>query len=71
MATMVRLSRERIEQMFVTMDELENDLKAIHAELIELGVPRETIRRFARLHDRYTSEVTYLKKQRELGRSED
>lgn len=71
MATMVRLSREQIDQMFVEMDEMEKNLKAIHAELIELGVPRDTLNRFAKMHDRYTSGVAFLMKQRDLGKAED
>ena len=71
MATMVRLSREQIERMFVEMDEMENSLKEIHAELIELGLPSDTLGRFARMHDRYTAGVAFLKKQRELGKAGD
>lgn len=71
MATMVRLSREQIDQMFVAMDEMEKSLKAIHAELIELGVPKDTLNRFARMHDRYTADVAFLMKQRDLGKAED
>lgn len=70
MATMVRLSREQIDQMFVEMDEMEKSLKAIHEELIELGVPKPTLSRFARMHDRYTSGVAFLMKQRDLGKTE-
>ncbi len=71
MATMVRLSREQIDQMFVAMDEMEKNLKSIHAELIELGVPKDTLNRFARMHDRYTADVAFLMKQRDLGKDED
>ncbi|WP_423066714.1 hypothetical protein [Devosia sp. CN2-171] len=71
MATMVRLSREQIDQMFVEMDEMEKSLKAIHAELIELGVPKDTLNRFSRMHDRYTSGVAFLMKQRDLAKPED
>lgn len=70
MATMVRLSREQIDQMFVAMDEMERNLKAIHAELIELGVPKDTLNRFAKMHDRYTADVAFLQKQRDLGKEE-
>jgi hypothetical protein len=70
MATMVRLSREQIDQMFVAMDEMERNLKSIHAELIELGLPKDTLNRFAKMHDRYTADVAFLMKQRDLGREE-
>jgi hypothetical protein len=70
MATMVRLSRERIDQLFEAMDEMERNLKAIHAELIELGVPSDTLTRFAKMHNRYTADVAFLKKQRDLGKDE-
>ena len=71
MATMVRLSREQIDQMFVEMEEMEKSLKAIHAELIDLGVPKQTLNRFARMHDRYTAGVAYLMKQRDLAKATD
>jgi hypothetical protein len=71
MATMVRLSREQIDQMFVAMDEMEKNLKSIHAELIELGVPKDTLNRFAKMHDRYTADVAFLMKQRDLGKDAD
>lgn len=70
MATMVRLSREQIDQMFVEMDEMEKSLKAIHEELVEANVPKATLNRFARMHDRYTSGVAFLMKQRDLGKAE-
>jgi hypothetical protein len=70
MATMVRLSREQIDQMFVAMDEMEKNLKSIHAELIELGVPKDTLNRFAKMHDRYTADVAFLMKQRDLGKTD-
>ena len=70
MATMVRLSREQIDHMFVEMDEMEKNLKSIHAELIELGVPKSTLNRFARMHDRYTQGVAFLMKQRDLGKAD-
>jgi Mg2+ and Co2+ transporter CorA len=71
MATMVRLSRDQIDQMFVEMDEMEKSLKAIHDELIELGVPKSTLNRFAKMHDRYTSGAAFLMKQRDLGKADE
>jgi hypothetical protein len=71
MATMVRLTADQIERLIVGMGEMEDRLKEMHAELIEIGVPKDTLARFARLHDRYTTGVAFLLKQRELGRSED
>lgn len=72
MATMVRLSPAQIEQMILDMQAMETELKAIHAELIEADVPKPTLNRFARMHDRYTAGVAYLLKQRELaGEDED
>ena len=71
MATLVRLTQEQIERLVVEMEEMENRLKDMHAELIEIGVPKDTLGRFAKLHDRYTTGVGFLLKQRELGKSED
>jgi|GEM_PF-1425037 len=71
MATLVRLTEEQIERLIVGMEEMEERLKDMHEELIEIGIPKDTLSRFARLHDRYTEGVAFLLKQRELGRSED
>ena len=71
MATMVRLTEDQIERLIVGMEEMENRLKDMHEELIEIGVPKDTLNRFAKLHDRYTSSVAFLLKQRELGKSDD
>lgn len=71
MATMVRLTEGQIERLIVGMEEMESRLKDMHEELIEIGVPKDTLGRFAKLHDRHTTGVAFLLKQRELGRSED
>ena len=71
MATIVRLTHGQIERLIVDMEEMEKRLKDMHEELIEIGVPKDTLGRFARLHDRYTTGVAFLLKQRELGKSED
>lgn len=71
MATMVRLTRDQIERLVVDMEEMEQRLKDMHEELIEIGIPKDTLGRFAKLHDRYTTGVAFILRQRELGRSED
>lgn len=71
MATLVRLTQEQIERLIVGMEEMEERLKDMHAELIDIGVPKPTLGRFAKLHDRYTEGVAFILRQRELGRAED
>lgn len=71
MATLVRLTQEQIERLIVGMEEMEERLKDMHAELIDIGIPKPTLGRFAKLHDRYTEGVAFILKQRELGRAED
>lgn len=71
MATLVRLTQEQIDRLIVGMEEMEERLKDMHEELIEIGVPKDTLTRFAKLHDRYTEGVAFILKQRELGRSDD
>ena len=71
MATLVRLTEEQIERLIVGMEEMEKRLKDMHEELIEIGIPKDTLSRFAKLHDRYTEGVAFILKQRELGRSDD
>jgi len=71
MATLVRLTEEQIERLIVGMEEMEERLKDMHEELIEIGIPKDTLSRFAKLHDRYTEGVAFILRQRQLGRSED
>ncbi len=71
MATLVRLSREQIDKLFEEMAELENRMKEMHEELERVGVPSETLARFSRLHNRYSSNVAFLVRQRQLGRTKD
>lgn len=71
MATLVRLTEEQIERLIIDMEEMEERLKDMHEELIELRVPKDTLTRFAKLHDRYTEGVAFILKQRDLGRSDD
>lgn len=70
MATLVRLTEEQIERLIIDMEEMEERLKDMHEELIELRVPKDTLTRFAKLHDRYTEGVAFILKQRDLGRSD-
>ncbi|MBB4050973.1 flagellar motor switch protein FliM [Devosia subaequoris] len=67
MATVVRLSQEQIDQLLDEADNMEKALKNLHEELVEVGTPRDTISRFSRVHDRFTSIVAFLRRQRELG----
>ncbi|MBJ3785252.1 hypothetical protein [Devosia sediminis] len=67
MATIVRLSQEQITQLLDEADSMENALKELHAELVDIGTPKETVARFARVHDRFTAVMTFLRRQRELG----
>lgn len=41
----------------------------MHEELAEIGVPGETMKRFTKLHDRYTAAYAFILKQRELAKS--
>ncbi|MBL8593423.1 MAG: hypothetical protein JNK01_12125, partial [Devosia sp.] len=50
MATLVRLTEEQIERLIIDMEEMEERLKDMHEELIELRVPKDTLTRFAKLH---------------------
>lgn len=69
MATLVRLTQEQIDELFVEADRLEEALKALHEEFDGLGIPDASLARLANFHDRFTSAITYLKKQRDLGSS--
>ena len=67
MATIVRLSQEQIAQLLDEAESMENALKELHVELVEVGTPPETVNRFSRIHDRFTAVMTFLRRQRELG----
>lgn len=71
MATLVRLTEEQIERLIADMEEMEKRLKDMHEELIEVHVPKDTLGRFAKLHDKYTTGVGFILRQRELGKGED
>lgn len=67
MATLVRLTAEQIDELFLEADRMEEALKELHEELDTLGIPDASLARFSKFHDRFTSAIAYLKKQRQLG----
>lgn len=67
MATLVRLTKDQIDNLFKEAGEIENLFKDLHEELEGLRIPDSTLRRFAVLHGRYTSAIAYLERQRALG----
>jgi hypothetical protein len=67
MATLVRLTQEQIDRLFDEAEELERALKDMHEELTVLGTPKDTLARFSRMHDRFTTGIGFLRRQRELG----
>ncbi|WEJ56777.1 hypothetical protein [Devosia sp. FJ2-5-3] len=69
MATLVRLTQDQIEELFAEADRMEQSLKELHEEFAALGIPDASLSRLSNFHDRFTSAITYLKKQRELGGS--
>ena len=66
MATLVRLSEQQIEQLLDQADQMEDALKQMHEELASLDIPKDTMTRYTRMHDRFTGIVTFLRRQREL-----
>ncbi|SFV35593.1 hypothetical protein SAMN05216456_2185 [Devosia crocina] len=68
MATVVRLSEEQIEQLLADADAMERTFKDMHEELARLDTPKDTLARFGKLHDRFSSVLEFLRRQRELGR---
>jgi regulator of replication initiation timing len=67
MATIVRLTEDQIAHLIEEMHAIETELKHLYDELAELPLPSETLRRFRRLHDRYTESATFIERQRELA----
>ena len=67
MATIVRLTEDQIAHLIEEMHAIEAELKHLYDELAELQLPSDTLRRFQRLHDRYTASATFIERQRELA----
>lgn len=70
MATVVRLTEEQIARLLSDAEEMETSLKDLHEELVSVGTPGETMRRFSLVHDRFSNTVAFLRRQRELGGKE-
>ena len=66
MATVVGLSEGQIAQLLTDLEQIEGGLKAMYDELAELPVPQETLSRFTHIHNRYSSAINFLLRQREL-----
>jgi hypothetical protein len=67
MATMIRLTQDQIDYLLDEADGMESALKGLHEELVEADIPKDTLTRFTRLHDRFTDVINFLRRQRELG----
>lgn len=67
MATVINLTEEQIKHLLREADELEHAFKDLHDELARVGTPKETMVRFGKLHDRFTSNLAFLRHQRALG----
>jgi hypothetical protein len=68
MATLIRMTKQQIDQLVSEMEEIENSMKEMHEDLVRATVPSETIKRFTRLHDRYSNALAFVLKQRQLGK---
>jgi hypothetical protein len=67
----VRLTQQQISHLLDEAEQMERSLKDLHAELVSLGTPKDTMQRFTILHDRFTGTMAFLRRQRELaGRDE-
>jgi uncharacterized protein (UPF0335 family) len=62
------MTQQQVDRLVSEMEAMENSMKEIHEDLVRTGVPSETIKRFARLHDRYSDTLAFLLKQRQLGK---
>ena len=70
MATLIRLTQQQIDHLLEEAERMERGFKELHEELVEVEIPKATLARFARLHDGFTSAMTYLRRQRELAGNE-
>ena len=67
MATVVGLTEGQIERLLDDLVQVENGLKAVYDELAQQNVSSDTLTRFAHIHNRYSSTITFLQRQRELS----
>jgi hypothetical protein len=67
MATLVRLTEEQITHLLEAADRMERDFKTVHEELVAANIPDHTLDRFSRLHDGFTSAMSYIRHQRDLA----
>ncbi|MGN6486700.1 MAG: hypothetical protein ACTHLT_02615 [Devosia sp.] len=70
MATLVGLTQGQIDRLLDDLEQVESGLKSMYDELAQVPVPRETLARFAQIHNRYSSAITFLQRQRELKASD-
>lgn len=67
MATLVRLTEGQIKRLLEDLEQIERGLKDFYDELDRLSVPRDTLARFAQIHNRYSSAMNFLHRQQELA----
>jgi hypothetical protein len=68
MATIVRLTEEQIAHLLNEMETIELELKSVHEELARAELPRDTLKHFERVHNRYSVAANFIRRQRELAR---
>jgi hypothetical protein len=66
MATIVGLTRGQIKLM-AELREIELGLKSLYEELEGVSAPPDTLAQFSQIHNRYTSAIGFLLRQRQLG----
>lgn len=67
MATVVRLTENQIENLLADAEEIEQGFKSIYVQLEEAQVSEGILVSYRKLHNRYSTAIKFLKRQRELA----
>lgn len=67
MATVVRLTGKQIESLFEDAEEIEQGFKSLYVQLEEAQLSEGVLLSYRKLHNRYSTAIKFLKRQRELG----
>lgn len=66
MATVVRLTEQQIENLLKNAEEIETEFKALYAQLEDAQVSEGILVRYRKLHNRYSTAIKFVMRQREL-----
>jgi hypothetical protein len=67
MATVVRLTEKQIRSLLEDAHEIEQEFKSIYVQLEEAQVSEGVLVKYRKLHNRYSTAIKFILRQRELA----